>query len=117
MLAHSMCKYVIYLALTRRRLTESVGTAWHAWQGTQGQSWRCFGKLPLGSALTQRRLTGRACKLQGMHGMWELAVNRANHDDLVESSLLGIVGHLSSPDLQVLMAPIQHVLRAYTCSS
>ncbi|KAK9861581.1 hypothetical protein WJX84_001329 [Apatococcus fuscideae] len=39
-------------------------------------------------------------QLEGMHGMWELAVNRANHDDLVESSLLGIVGHLSSPDLQ-----------------
>ena len=57
--------------------------------------------------------------MQGMHGMWELAVNRAYHDDILDMCLLGMVQHLSSPDLQVSpqtrpAAPLSP-LHAYQC--
>ncbi|KAK9825957.1 hypothetical protein WJX74_001162 [Apatococcus lobatus] len=39
-------------------------------------------------------------QLEGMHGLWELAINRAYHDDIVDACLVGIVQQLGSSDQQ-----------------
>ena len=42
--------------------------------------------------------------MQGIHGMWELAVNKGDHDDIQDMCLVGIVQHLGSSDSRVRLA-------------